>query len=221
MTTCDAIQHDLSDFADGLLPPDRRAEVLAHVRGCTDCSGVLADLERVAAAARELGPMAPPDHIWLEVAGQLRIDGTAPAERVAAPAARVGWQWIGLAAALVIITAVVYEVGRERAAPRPAPATAAIQTVGDDLAMTMTRYQQAIGALESAAKTGDGDLDPAVARTLRVNLASIDAAIAESRAALVETPSSEPARDSLFDALRRKVSVLQMTVALVQDAPHQ
>ncbi|MEI6245335.1 MAG: hypothetical protein WCQ64_09835, partial [Acidobacteriota bacterium] len=50
---------------------------------------------------------------------------------------------------------------------------------------------------------------------LQTSLVQIDKYIAESRAALANEPQSEPARDSLFDALRRKVSVLQDTVALM------
>ena len=45
----------------------------------------------------------------------------------------------------------------------------------------------------------------------------IDQAIAESRAALAADPQSQPARDSLIDALRRKVGVLQTTVALMNE----
>jgi hypothetical protein len=52
---------------------------------------------------------------------------------------------------------------------------------------------------------------------MRTSLTSIDQAIAESRAALLTNPDSEPARESLFEALRRKISVLQTTVSLIND----
>jgi hypothetical protein len=45
----------------------------------------------------------------------------------------------------------------------------------------------------------------------------IDSAIAESRAALRAEPQSAPARDSLFDALKRKVALLQDTIALMNE----
>ena len=50
---------------------------------------------------------------------------------------------------------------------------------------------------------------------LQKNLQVIDLAIAESRAALRNEPQSVPARDSLFDALKRKVVLLQDTIALM------
>jgi CHASE3 domain sensor protein len=52
---------------------------------------------------------------------------------------------------------------------------------------------------------------------LQKNLQVIDEAIAESRAALRAEPQSAPARDSLFDALKRKVALLQDTIALMNE----
>jgi hypothetical protein len=43
----------------------------------------------------------------------------------------------------------------------------------------------------------------------------MDRAIAESRAALNSEPQNVAARDSLFDALKRKVALLQDTIALM------
>ena len=45
----------------------------------------------------------------------------------------------------------------------------------------------------------------------------LDRAIAESRAALEQDPASRAARESLFQALRQKLGLLQDTVALVND----
>ena len=52
---------------------------------------------------------------------------------------------------------------------------------------------------------------------LQKNLQVIDSAISESRAALRAEPQSPAARDSLFDALRRKVGLLQDTIALMNE----
>jgi len=54
-----------------------------------------------------------------------------------------------------------------------------------------------------------------VTTALRQNVALVDQAIADSRAALDADPQNVPARESLFDALRRKVVLLQDTIALV------
>jgi hypothetical protein len=52
---------------------------------------------------------------------------------------------------------------------------------------------------------------------LQKNLQVIDQAIAESRAALRSEPLSASARDSLFDALKQKVALLQDTIALMNE----
>jgi hypothetical protein len=224
---CTNVQRQLSDFADGLLDSGAHAAVLTHVRECADCSGVLADLERLLATARQLGPIDPPDHVWLSVAGQLRAQSSAP---LAVPAQRargpVWWQWAALTAALLAITVALYVISRTRttstetaanANATAAPVTGSIAAVNDELTLAMQHYERAVAELEAAARAGDATLDPSVATTMRTSLTSIDQAIAESRAALLTNPDSEPARDSLFEALRRKISVLQTTVNLIND----
>ena len=78
-------------------------------------------------------------------------------------------------------------------------------------------YQNAIAKLEEAAKSDQSTIDPQTAAMLQKNLQVIDQAIAESRAALKTEPQSAPARDSLFEALKRKVSLLQDTIALMNE----
>ena len=55
------------------------------------------------------------------------------------------------------------------------------------------------------------------ASTLEKNLTVIDQAISESRAALRSEPSSEPAQASLLESFKAKISLLQDTVALVNE----
>ncbi|UPY99787.1 hypothetical protein [Klebsiella pneumoniae] len=45
----------------------------------------------------------------------------------------------------------------------------------------------------------------------------IDQAIAATKSALQSEPQSAPAREGLFDALRKKVSLLQDTIALMNE----
>jgi CHASE3 domain sensor protein len=77
--------------------------------------------------------------------------------------------------------------------------------------------QTGIAKLEEAAKADEAVMDPQTAAMLKKNLEMIDQAIAESRAALKTEPQSTIARDSLFNALRRKVALLQDAVALMNE----
>ena len=74
MTICDDVREQLSLIVDGQ-QPERAAQALvrSHLETCAACRGVLQDLERLRRAAASLGPMTPPDHVWLEVAGQMRL----------------------------------------------------------------------------------------------------------------------------------------------------
>ena len=79
-----------------------------------------------------------------------------------------------------------------------------------------THYENAIEKLEALAKDRQ-TLDPNVAADLQKNLLIIDRAIGESRAALSTHPASERAQESLFEAFRTKIGLLQDTIALINE----
>lgn len=228
--TCQDVQRVLSDFLDGALEPAERTAVRAHLSSCEACRTVHGDLLRVRSAARTLGPIEPPAHVWLEVAGQIRLQETpAPVSTGAAPSrrppagparARAGMgQWLGLAAVLLLLTGGLYWMER-RAPAEPADVAtvpAAVESATDELNLALAEYERAISELESLASGGQNTIDPGLAETIQNSLGAIDQAIAESRTALVTNPGSEPARASLFDALSRKITTLQTTVSLINE----
>ena len=229
MATCEDIRPWLSDFADGDLEGEARAITEAHLTACPSCRGLLADLQEISARARTLGPIEPPDHVWLGIAGQLRHHSPDTHAPVLTPTATVPhsnaalWQWLGLAAALVLVTLTLFFIQQRPLTstqvvsntPGNAAPSGTVEAVKDELTLALQHYQNAITELEAVAKKDDGAIDPAVASVVQQNLGAIDRAIAESRTALDGEPTSEPARDSLFEALRQKVSVLQATVSLI------
>lgn len=80
--TCSAIRDLLAEFALGMLPPDQRAEVEAHVAWCAGCRKESAELGQGASTlAFALAPATPPP--WLEdaVIGSVRAAATLPAGR--------------------------------------------------------------------------------------------------------------------------------------------
>ena len=221
MMTCEEARLRISPLIDGELSGEDASAVLAHLAGCDACSWFRQDLDRVRRAAATLGPIAPPDHVWLHVAGRTRLEYPAavsprrPAARRAAVA-----QWLGIAAALIVVTIGAYVVGSTTSsAPQGSnPATtASVETVADELNLAMQHYERAITELDALAQSGSNALDPAMAAMLSQNMKTINAAISESRSALVQNPGNGPARDSLFEALRRKVVVLQATVNLMNE----
>ena len=87
----------------------------------------------------------------------------------------------------------------------------------EELQAAEAHYDKAIRELEQIARSDTGALDPQVAGVLQKNLQVIDQAIGESRAALQTQPASADAQESLFDAMRSKVALLQQTVELINE----
>ena len=217
---CSQYTEAIQELADGTLGPVRRAELQTHLDSCDACRALAADFQKIRAAATSLDPIRPPDHVWLRIAAQLREETRV----VSAPGAG-GRNVAMLAIAATLLLAVgtsLYVLrthGPADLQPGPASGNAApvdaVQSITDDLATAERHYQSAIAKLEEAAKSDDGSIDAETAAILEKNLLVIDQAIAESRTALQSEPRSAPARDSLFEALRRKVTLLQDTIALM------
>ena len=220
MTDCRQSSESLSDYVDGLLAPADQAALTAHLGTCESCRGLVDDLTRLKAAARALGPIVPPAHIWENIQATL---SSGAAKRQART------QWMGLAAALVLVTAGAYLFTR-MTSPAPAgvsvndtahadksnaKAPATVETVEQTMAEAAKLYETAASQLEAVLKQDANAMSADAAAKLQVSLKQTDKYIAESRAALVSEPQNDPARDSLFAALRKKVEILQETVALM------
>lgn len=223
---CDDVTLRLSDYLDHGLTAEERHAVAEHLTSCEACQGLLDDLHRLSHTARALGPIMPPAHLWLEIAGQIHLDDAdvAPAPVLAAQTRRSdAWQWLGLAAGLVLVTAAVYAIARpqpttpDAAAVSNADAPVTVETFEDTLRRAEAEYERAIVMLEQIISAGNTAMTPDSLDTLKKNVTAIDTAIAESRAVLTDNPASQPARTSLFEALASKVNLLQGTVVLMNE----
>lgn len=233
MSSCDQVRPQLSGYVDRHLDATPAAEVRAHLLSCDACRSIADDIGRLRDAARGLGPVNPPPHVWLEIAGRVHLESgkpevPSPLHVVAAPGRSQSdtWQWLGLAAALLLTTLAVYSIARpDSTAPVPASTSVAgnaaevptVETVEETMARAEAEYEKAIAQLEQLMKSGDPRVSAAAAATLKKSVSTIDSAIAESRAALTNSPDSQPARTSLFEALRNKVNLLQHTVVLMNE----
>ncbi len=231
----DSFAEAVSALADGTLDAADRPRVEAHIEACDDCRALLDDLRAIRREASALPPEPPPPALWPRVAARLREQGVRGDESPAAghPA---WWQW-GAIAALLLLAAgaglTVTWMGRppvQTTASQPhddsrlrsvatgnASGTASVQGIEAELRMAEEHYEKAISGLEQVASSDQASLDPQVAATVKRNLEVIDQAISESRTALKTEPQNQPARESLFEALRRKIVLLQDTIALMNE----
>jgi len=223
---CNQYRDAIQELADSTLGPVRRAELQTHLDQCDACRALLADLRKIRDAAATLDHPAPPDHVWMQIAGRLRQEGRVTG---AAPHQR-HYVLLAIAASLLLSAGVSIWVlfprhtqgGAQQASTQVAPGGNAaqndtVQSITDDLRVAEEHYQSAISKLEQAAKNNDGAIDAQTAAVLQKNLTVIDQAISESRSALKTEPQSQPARDSLLEAFRRKVTLLQDTISLMNE----
>jgi len=224
--SCNDYGDAIAEFVDGTLDAAGQRALERHVSECAACRALVADLKTIQATAFTLNRHEPPAAVWQSIRAQVATDAQERGRVLQWPSTRRAWGvWAAAAAVLLIAaTAGIYPLVSERghdddtAAATPAPAAGtAIATVQAEFQAAEEHYEKAIQGLEQIAKTESGDLDPQVAAVLQKNLQVIDQAIGESRAALRSQPSSADAQDSLFDAMRTKVAVLQQTVELINE----
>jgi hypothetical protein len=226
---CDRYREAIQELTDGTLGPIRKAELELHLDQCDGCRALADDLARIRDAAASLDLLTPPDRVWLQIAGRLRQEG-----RIAASPRR-GYRTAVLAIAAALVLAVgaslVVLTPRFRtpsaqpssSAATPGNATPAetVESVEAEFQLAEQHYQNAIAKLETLrgqiAKADPNAMDPQTVAALQKNQQVIDQAIAESRAALRAEPQNAAAQASLFDALRRKVALLQDTIALMNE----
>ena len=227
---CNDYREAIQELADGALGPIRRAELQMHLDVCPRCRALAADMLRIRDLARSLDRIQPPDSVWLQVAGRLRQQGRiAPPSPADARTHRRHVAALAIAAALVlaigasIFTLLPRSDGDTGAPAGPAsqagnaPAGDPVQDFANEMRLAEQHYQNAIVKLEEATKSDQDVMGPETAAIVKNSLEVIDKAIEESRTAVRSDPLNAAARDSLFDALKKKVVVLQDTIALMND----
>jgi anti-sigma factor RsiW len=215
----------LSEYVDRTLGRDEHAQVARHLETCEACRRLVDDLREITRAAAALDPASPPARVWTRIEKEIRSDAR-PAERQRGRAQAFAASWTWLAAAAVLVLAVFIGVRfRPSTSPDPGAAVdaaaadaAAAEAVEAELKLAETHYQNAISGLERIASTEKATLDAATASTLQKNLAVINQAIDESRAAVRAEPASQQAQHSLIENFKTKLALLQDTVALINAA---
>jgi hypothetical protein len=228
----------INDYVDEALNAAGRADLERHLAQCAECRALVDDLREIRRVTATLEQREPPVRAWrrIERAIQLerehrddaaRVKGTAIARLTGSGIARLTGSrygaWLAAAAAVLIIAIVGIQFRRSHQ-PVTTTATTGAAAPGDaavaveaELRAAEQHYEKAISGLEQIAKSEQGSLDPQTAATLQKNLAVIDQAISESRAALRVQPTSEPAQQSLIENFKTKIAFLQDTVALINE----
>jgi hypothetical protein len=212
---CHTCQPLLSAYVDRAIEGDERAAVASHLGICRDCRALAEDLASIRSAASSLEPLLPPAHVWHQLS-----EAAAHTRRRPFQLGWFGWRPLTAVAMSAVIAAGLWRVGTllQPAEPTPsAPQIAEFVPVADIDSDPEAHYTVAIARLEEVTRADRDVLDQETAGAMNAGLMVIDDAITESRAALKSEPQSESAQESLFAALRRKVSLLQEMLALINE----
>jgi len=195
---CPDREAELNEYVDGMLAPAARTAVERHLTECAGCREAVAELRRLVAQAGGLPQRVEPERdLWGGVATRIR--------RLEAGPGRRWWRerafWMGaLAAAAVFVIALgVYRV------TTPSPERSADQR----WVAVEADYERAARDLSAALAAQRPRLAPETAALVDRNLRIIDAAIAESRAALAGDPANAELRRLFAAAYRQKVELLR------------
>lgn len=192
------------EWAGPWMEGERSSEAEAHLRLCSYCRAVIADLGEISSVARSLAAEEAPARVWPSLRAQMEKEGLIRRPR---------GNWLA---------------GWLPAVPRPALAGAylALMIVGglflmsqhrrmtnragwmDTMDTTTSHFNSALDAAAEKSLPGAGSSNPAVAAELHKNLAIVDKYIALCEKSVREEPQSEMARDYLYNAYQKKAELV-------------
>lgn len=202
-----------------------------HRADCAECTTVWAELDQISAAAAALPVLTPSRDLWAGI--DARLD-----KRVAAP---LPTRWsrstvlrVALAASMLIAvtSGITWQLATSPADTIPAATAvttdaggaaegAGSTTDGDQSAVRLVKYDEEfraidteIAAMQRLLETRRSTLDSATVAVLERNLAVIDNAIAESRAALLKDPASQFLATQLSRSYTTKLTLLRASATM-------
>ena len=210
---CLQFDSELEAYLEG----EARPFIASHARDCTPCGALLADLQSIQRAARDLPQEEPSRVVWANVRARLEAEGA-----FGTPVG--GWRQIlawrifphaiplGVLSALVVLGTVLtlpsHSLQRWGGTDGPIapPAVAQIASalpVGDVSALAGV-----VSDLESSFKANEASMAPDLKATYEKSLVSLDGSIKECLDSLRDEPRNTLAHDYLLTAYTRKAEVL-------------
>jgi hypothetical protein len=187
------------------------AEASAHAAQCGNCRSLAADLETIAAMARELSvpDEEPPARVWTQLRAQLEAEGIirAPEFQHAEIEKNAGWfagalAWMrrpamvaGYAALMVLVAGYAWQRNRVIDEPSQFPTSA-------------VNAQNNLNKLETQTMADLQTIDPEANAALRRDLKIVNDFIAVCEKAVREEPKDETARQYLYGAYQQKSQLL-------------
>jgi putative zinc finger protein len=212
----------LSEYLDDELAPGERAQVDAHLAGCSACRTVLEELRAVTVQAASLSATPPSAELWPGIEARLerRTAVTGFRNRAVRRFSFTMPQLVAAGLALMVLSGgsvwLSQYGGRTTSLPSVAATDDPDRPTGiAPVSIVDQRYDDAIRDLQQTLDAGRSQLDPATVTILESNLAAIDRAIDQSRRALDADPANVYLTSHLAEARQRKLALLRRASALV------
>jgi hypothetical protein len=229
----------LSEYHDNEMSPADREACAAHLAQCPPCRTALDDIRELASLASADADVMPSNDLWPGILARIEPNAgvVRPFNTVKRRHISFTLPQLALAASLLIAVSsgVAYLAAGRMLTPRassPAEGSGAvsgqtqipIQAVAEptippspDVApanFADAQFDRAVADLERILVEQRGELDPGTVMVIERNLAAIDAAIREARAALEADPANTYLNTYLAEARRRKLDLLRRAATL-------
>jgi hypothetical protein len=212
---CEQVTTLLDDYVDGALEREDEAHIRRHLAGCDSCRhverGLRALLESTATLPESIDP---PRDLWPAIDGRLdRIDRTRPTRRSRPIVGGRAWA-SGLLAASLLLAGVgagylLRGPGQPTAVTPADPGSRQMLSSAAEIIAAEQAIVVAKGQLQTLLEEQDKALSPETVRMVHDNLAVIDEAIEEIRAAPLQDPANQRLNRKLLTAHRRQLHLLQ------------
>lgn len=230
----------LSEYLDDELTTPERVACEQHLATCTACRQIVEELREITMAARDQSDRQPAADLWPGVLARLgtvtqepfasdhrlTVDGRG-GRRGVARQVTLSLPQLALAASLLVAvsSAVAYvaagRIGAEPGSSEPAP----IQAMAEEPSFATSNdampadfadasFDRAVADFERILAEQRDTLDPRTVIVIERNLAAIDDAIRQARAALDADPANTFLNSHLADARRRKLDLLRRAASL-------
>ncbi|HEX3353543.1 MAG TPA: hypothetical protein VHS34_12025 [Terriglobales bacterium] len=215
---CAEFQEFLPDVIDG----DRTVEQEAHLKSCSMCAELVAELNLIAREAPQLQEFAEPSpRVWNSIELALRREGLIhepvindprPGLELVPPVKR-GWtlSWLVPVAAMAVLAFGVFVYQRNQpiaqppqvASSVPAPGTS-VQTPQNPKNVNNTDDQQLLDAV--------GSRSPAMQAQYASNLSNVNAYIRDAEESAQADPNDEEAQQIVMDAYEQRAAVYELAL---------
>ncbi len=207
---CLRFDNELEAFLEG----EARPFVTAHSQECPFCSAVLADLEMIRQAAREMPVEEPSPVVWANVRARLEAEGVLRPQ-ISVWRNLLAWRYlahpapVGVLAGLIILGSLLSVPPRsadrwgnqDQYVTATAPATAI--SMSEDSALA-----RLVEDLEANYRANEATLAPDLKATYEKSLVSLNDSIRECLDSLHHEPRNTLAHEYLLTAYTRKAEIL-------------